>query len=98
MHEVFLTIFLFRDIFSAISDGPTCKLLQSLLVKLIRAKFPNVEAVVGLESRGFLFSFSLATELGIGCLPVRKKGKLPGEVISYEYTLEYGSVSTPITN
>ncbi|XP_045455144.1 adenine phosphoribosyltransferase [Melitaea cinxia] len=82
---------LFWDIFSAISDGPTCKLLQSLLLTFMRAKFPDVEAVVGLESRGFLFSFSLATELGIGCLPVRKKGKLPGEVISYEYTLEYGS-------
>ncbi|XP_047539352.1 adenine phosphoribosyltransferase [Vanessa atalanta] len=82
---------LFWDIFSAISDGPTCRLLQNLFVTVIRAKYPNVEAVVGLESRGFLFSFSVATELGIGCLPIRKKGKLPGEVISYKYDLEYGS-------
>ncbi|XP_004933560.1 adenine phosphoribosyltransferase isoform X1 [Bombyx mori] len=82
---------LFWDIFSAISDGNICKLLQSLLVDCIRTKFPDVEAVVGLESRGFLFSFSLASELGISCLSVRKKGKLPGDVISYEYDLEYGS-------
>ncbi|CAH2098159.1 unnamed protein product [Euphydryas editha] len=82
---------MFWDIFSALSDGSSCKLLQSLLVKFIKAKLPDVEAVVGLESRGFLFCFSVATELGIGCLPVRKKGKLPGEVISYEYTLEYGT-------
>ncbi|KAL4718606.1 hypothetical protein ACJJTC_010650, partial [Scirpophaga incertulas] len=79
------------DIFSAISDGNTCKLLQNLLVQTVRAKYPEVEAVVGLESRGFLFSFSLAAEMGIGCIPVRKKGKLPGEVLSYKYDLEYGS-------
>ncbi|XP_047036863.1 adenine phosphoribosyltransferase-like [Helicoverpa zea] len=82
---------LFWDIFSAISDGPTSKLLQSLLVQTIKAKFPDVEAVIGLESRGFLFSFSVAAELSIGCLPVRKKGKLPGEVVSYKYELEYGT-------
>ncbi|XP_049881396.1 adenine phosphoribosyltransferase [Pectinophora gossypiella] len=82
---------LFWDIFSAISEGSTCKLLQSILVETVRNKYPDVEAVVGLESRGFLFSFSLAAELGIGCLPVRKKGKLPGEVVSYKYDLEYGS-------
>ncbi|CAH0697413.1 unnamed protein product [Spodoptera exigua] len=82
---------LFWDIFSAIADGPTTKLLQSLLVQTIKAKFPEAQAVVGLESRGFLFSFSIAAELGIACLPVRKKGKLPGEVVSYKYDLEYGS-------
>ncbi|XP_026730644.1 adenine phosphoribosyltransferase [Trichoplusia ni] len=82
---------LFWDIFSAISDGATCKLLQSLLVQTIKANYPDVEALVGLESRGFLFSFSLAAELGISSLPVRKKGKLPGEVVSHKYDLEYGS-------
>ncbi|XP_038218049.1 adenine phosphoribosyltransferase [Zerene cesonia] len=82
---------LFWDIFSAISDGAACKLLQGLLIETIKTKFPQAEAVVGLESRGFLFSFSVAAELGIGCLPVRKKGKLPGDVISYKYDLEYGS-------
>ncbi|VVC86905.1 unnamed protein product, partial [Leptidea sinapis] len=82
---------LFWDIFSAISDGDTCKLLQGLLIEVVKTKYPTVEAVIGLESRGFLFSFSIAAELGIGCIPVRKKGKLPGNVISYKYDLEYGS-------
>lgn len=87
-----LFFFIFRDIFSAISNGSACKLLQNLLVQTIKANFPDVEAIVGLEARGFLFSFSLAAELGVGCLPVRKKGKLPGEVETHKYDLEYGSV------
>ncbi|KAM3958402.1 adenine phosphoribosyltransferase [Aphomia sociella] len=82
---------LFWDIFSAIADGATCKLLQSLLVETVRSKYKDVEAIVGLESRGFLFAFSLAAELGISCIPVRKKGKLPGDVVSFSYDLEYGS-------
>ncbi|KAG6454198.1 adenine phosphoribosyltransferase [Manduca sexta] len=82
---------LFWDIFSALADGSACKLLQHLLVQTIRARYPDVEAIVGLEARGFLFSFSLAAELGVACLPVRKPGKLPGEVVSYKYDLEYGS-------
>ncbi|KAJ0171920.1 hypothetical protein K1T71_012683 [Dendrolimus kikuchii] len=82
---------LFWDIFSAIADGESCRLLQSLLTEVVQAKFPEVEAIVGLEARGFLFSFSLAAELGVACIPVRKKGKLPGDVLSYEYDLEYGS-------
>lgn len=86
-------ILFFRDICSAIADGPTCALLQSLLTETVRTKFPSVEAIVGIESRGFLFSFSLAAELGIACVLVRKKGKLPGDVVSHKYDLEYGSVS-----
>ncbi|XP_063393120.1 adenine phosphoribosyltransferase [Cydia fagiglandana] len=82
---------LFWDIFSAVSDGATCRLLQGLLADTVRSRFPDIDAVVGLESRGFLFAFSLAAELGVGCLPVRKKGKLPGDVVSYKYDLEYGS-------
>lgn len=88
-----IILFCFRDIFSALQDGATCKLLQDILVNVIRTKYPDVEAIVGIESRGFLFAFSIAAELGIGCLVIRKKGKLPGDVFSYKYDLEYGSVS-----
>lgn len=49
-----------------------------------------MEVVVGLDARGFLFSFTIASELGIGCIPIRKKGKLPGETHKVEFTLEYG--------
>lgn len=59
----------------------------------VRTEHPDVDVIVGLESRGFLFNLMLASELGIGCAPVRKKGKLPGKCFSVEYTLEYGSVS-----
>ncbi|XP_018804561.1 PREDICTED: adenine phosphoribosyltransferase [Bactrocera latifrons] len=80
----------FRDIFSALRDPTACKYLKEVLVQLVKEKCPNAEIIVGLESRGFLFNFMVATELGLGCAPVRKKGKLPGELISVEYVLEYG--------
>lgn len=47
--------------------------------------------IVGLDARGFLFSFMIASELTIGCVPVRKRGKLPGETHQIEYELEYGT-------
>ena len=51
----------------------------------------KVDAVVGVESRGFLFGMMLANALKVPFVPIRKKGKLPYEVISYQYDLEYGS-------
>lgn len=50
-----------------------------------------VDMVVGVESRGFILAAPLAVELGLGFVPVRKPGKLPGETLSVEYTLEYGA-------
>ena len=50
----------------------------------------NIDAVVGIESRGFIFSAPLAYELGVGLVPVRKPGKLPAATYQVEYTLEYG--------
>lgn len=82
---------IFYDIFGALIDGKACGYLRDLLVRHIREKYPDVELIVGLDSRGFLFNLLLATELGVGCAPIRKKGKLAGEVISMEYQLEYGS-------
>ena len=49
------------------------------------------DIVVGMESRGFIFSAPMAYQLGAGLVPVRKLGKLPAETISVEYALEYGS-------
>ncbi|XP_034482793.1 adenine phosphoribosyltransferase [Drosophila innubila] len=82
---------IFYDIFGALTDGKACAYLRDLLLRYIREKHPDVELIVGLDSRGFLFNLLLATELGVGCAPIRKKGKLAGEVISVEYQLEYGS-------
>lgn len=51
----------------------------------------NIEAVAGIESRGFLFGYPLAMRLGVPFILIRKKGKLPYDKISHSYDLEYGS-------
>lgn len=65
--------------------------LKELLVNYVKNNHPTIDAVVGLDARGFLFSFTIASELEIGCIPIRKKGKLPGECFQVEYALEYGT-------
>ena len=56
----------------------------------------DVDYVVGIEARGFILGGAIAHELGLGFLPIRKKGKLPGKTIGQEYTLEYGVDSIEI--
>ncbi len=56
----------------------------------------RVDLVVGMESRGFIFSAPLAYKLGAGFVPVRKLGKLPAETIEVEYELEYGTATLEI--
>ena len=56
----------------------------------------KLDAIVGIESRGFLFGFLLANKLGIPFIPIRKAGKLPGETLKYKYDLEYGSAEVEI--
>lgn len=73
------------------TDGPTCVALKELLINYVKKNHPSVEAVIGLDARGFLFSFTIASELSIGCIPIRKKGKLPSETHKVEYILEYGT-------
>lgn len=53
----------------------------------------KADAIVGLDARGFIFGGALQREMGLPFLPARKKGKLPGETVSVEYDLEYGSAS-----
>jgi adenine phosphoribosyltransferase len=72
--------------------GEVCVAIKELYINYIKNNFPDVDIVVGLEARGFLFSFMIASELNIGCVPVRKKGKLPGETHLIEYALDYGTV------
>ena len=56
-----------------------------------RVEFLNIDVVVGVESRGFWFGPAIAQRLNIPFIPIRKKGKLPGETYSTTYNLEYGS-------
>ena len=51
----------------------------------------NIDAIVGIESRGFWFGIMLANKLELPFIPIRKKGKLPYKTVSYSYDLEYGS-------
>lgn len=51
----------------------------------------KIDAIVGMESRGFIFSAPMAYRLGVGFVPVRKLGRLPAETVSVEYALEYGT-------
>lgn len=83
----------YRDIFTALTHGEVCKAIKTALLLHVKESCPDIDVVVGLDARGFLFSLMLASELGIGCVPIRKKGKLPGDCYQYEYKLEYGNVS-----
>jgi len=56
----------------------------------------DIDAVTGIESRGFLFGVLLAQKFGVPFIPIRKLGKLPGETRAYSYDLEYGSATVEI--
>lgn len=68
--------------------------MKDLIVEHIL--FLEVDLIVGLDSRGFLFGPIICMELGKPFLPIRKKGKLPGKVTQQKYTLEYGEVCLKI--
>ena len=79
---------LFRDITPLLADGPAFEGLVRGLGEVYRGR---VDAVAGLESRGFILAAPLAIELGVGMITVRKAGRLPGPVIGVDYALEYGT-------
>jgi len=79
---------LFRDITTLIKDPEGLKLTIDTLVEMFKGE--KIDYVAGIESRGFIFGMPLAYKLGCGFIPVRKPNKLPCEVISEEYDLEYG--------
>jgi len=78
----------FKDITTLISDGEALK--ESIDQFVMHLKDKKIDLIVGPEARGFIFGVPVAYALGIGFIPVRKPGKLPGEVISVSYGLEYG--------
>ena len=61
-----------------------------------RLKGKKIDAIVGVESRGFLFGFLLAIKMKIPFVPIRKVGKLPGETLKFKYDLEYGSAEMEV--
>ncbi|MBA2756759.1 MAG: adenine phosphoribosyltransferase [Chloroflexi bacterium] len=80
---------LFYDITTVLKDPVAYK--ESIDLMLAPYAGEAIDLVVGMESRGFIFSAPMAYQLGAGLVPVRKLGKLPAETITVEYALEYGS-------
>lgn len=79
----------FKDITTIMDNGAAYKYATDQIVEYAKEK--QVDIVVGPEARGFIIGCPVAYAMNIGFAPVRKKGKLPREVISYEYELEYGT-------
>lgn len=79
----------FKDITTALKNTDVFKDVMELIANNYKDK--NIDYVAGIEARGFIFASVLAYLLGCGFVPIRKSGKLPAEVLSQEYELEYGS-------
>ena len=80
---------MFRDVTSLISHGEGFRATINNMAEPFFEK--GIEAVVGIEARGFILGGAIADKLGVGFVPVRKKGKLPHATISQTYELEYGT-------
>jgi adenine phosphoribosyltransferase len=84
----------FRDITTLIAHGPGLAATIDHLVD--RARMASAAAVAGIEARGFIFGAAIAARLGLGFIPVRKAGQLPGTTIGIDYALEYGAARIEI--
>jgi adenine phosphoribosyltransferase len=83
----------FKDVTPLLADGPAF----SALVRDIAGRYSaQVDVIVGIEARGFIFGAAVAHELGLGLVPVRKAGKLPGETLKEAYALEYGTAEIEV--
>jgi adenine phosphoribosyltransferase len=88
---------IFRDITPLLANGPAFRDVTEAFAQLCEG--PNglkVDAVAGMEARGFILGAALAVRLGVGFIPLRKAGKLPPPVTKVEYELEYGVAAMEI--
>ena len=83
----------FKDVTPVLADGA---LFGDIVREMAQRYAGRVDVVAGVEARGFIFGAALAHELGIGFVPVRKAGKLPGATVSLSYELEYGSATIEV--
>jgi adenine phosphoribosyltransferase len=81
---------LFRDLTPVFAHGESFRAVVDALVQPFIGHF---DAIAGLEARGFLLAAAAAIDAGVGVIPVRKSGKLPGHVLTETYRLEYGTAS-----
>jgi len=85
---------LFRDVTPLLGDANALREVVAHFAERYRGA--GIDAVAGIESRGFIFGAPLAIELGVGFVPIRKIGKLPAEKIFREYALEYGTATLEV--
>lgn len=83
---------LFKDITPIFDDPKTCALITQHIVET----FPDIDAIAGIESRGFFWGMLVAQTLEIPFIPIRKAGKLPRPTLSQSYALEYGTATLEI--
>ncbi len=84
----------FKDITPLLQDSEALQEIAQLFFERYQGK--KLTAIVGIESRGFIFGAMLAQMLGVGFIPIRKAGKLPSETEKIDYALEYGSATIEI--
>jgi adenine phosphoribosyltransferase len=82
---------IFKDITPVLTDAKLCSEIVDELALKISNSGTKVDAIAGIESRGFFFGFLLANKLGVPFIPIRKAGKLPFTTVSITYALEYGT-------
>lgn len=80
---------MFRDITTLLGHAKGLKYTVDLLID--RYKDQKIDAIAGIEARGFILGSAMAYGLGLGFVPIRKKGKLPGDKVEQSYDLEYGT-------
>lgn len=78
----------FKDITTLLNNGPAYKEMIDRLADIYRDR--QIDIIAGPEARGFVIGAPLAYALGVGFVPIRKSGKLPGETVEAAYDLEYG--------
>ncbi len=82
---------LFRDVTTLFGNAEGLRL--AIAETVVALKDLKIDKVAGLEARGFIMGGAVAQSLGVGFIPIRKKGKLPGKTICQEYNLEYGTAT-----
>jgi adenine phosphoribosyltransferase len=84
----------FKDITTLLLNPELSTEIVDAFIERLKGK--QIDAIVGVESRGFLFGFLLANKMNIPFVPIRKVGKLPGETLKFKYDLEYGSAEVEV--
>lgn len=86
----------FRDITPLLQDAKVFRVLIDVFVHRYMDRDSRPDVVAGLDARGFILGSVIAYELGVGFIPIRKKGKLPFTTVEETYELEYGSATVEL--